>query len=626
MNGKRPASLPRRTRLGAALAAALACAGTAACAGAVQANAPVARGHARALVVSRVSGSLSAAAAPMTPGDLPHQVLAPVLSVTNCNDHGEGSLRDRIEDDATSGAYVDLGDLQCSVISLTTGAIEVAQDSLHITNDSDPVTINHPSGYNDRLLHHTGSGTLSIAGSITLADGKYLSSTSYPAGGCIYSAGNVKLTDVTISSCKVQTAAATLASGGAVFAKGSVTLLSSTLSDNGIEASGGPAAGGAVCADYIRALDSWIVGNTIVASGPARGGGLAARFGVDLEGTAVNYNQVTSGQYDAAGGAVFSPRWIRVGDSGFGFGSVVAFNTAHAANGDAYGGGVAAALRYALRPAELLIEHSWVVANTASADCWNCDAIGGGISVKGALTLDSSLVADNVALALGSDAEVMGGGVWRDDYFFHDEFDRVQVINSMLTFNRAQATGGSAATATGGGLYVSNDTAGDAASPLLIRNSTIAFNEAGSDAGGLKVQQITYNGQAQTPLLVSSIIASNAAPVAPDVGANAPLTLVGDHNLVVAPGGLVSVPAGTLVADPQLVSLNPDSSMYRGIVLPLVSSPAVDAGSNPGPYPLIEDQRGEARVVAGGVDIGATERQGILDGDFIFRGYFEYPD
>ncbi len=50
-------------------------------------------------------------------------------AVSNCNDHGSGSLREAIEN-AVSGDTIDLTSMGCSEITLTTGALVVLQDRL----------------------------------------------------------------------------------------------------------------------------------------------------------------------------------------------------------------------------------------------------------------------------------------------------------------------------------------------------------------------------------------------------------------------------------------------------------------------------------------------------------------
>src|SRR5262245_60783858 len=54
------------------------------------------------------------------------------ITVTNCDDAGPGSLRDAIAI-AASGDTIDLTQLACSTITLTSGALGVAQDDLTFT-------------------------------------------------------------------------------------------------------------------------------------------------------------------------------------------------------------------------------------------------------------------------------------------------------------------------------------------------------------------------------------------------------------------------------------------------------------------------------------------------------------
>ena len=61
--------------------------------------------------------------------ELPHTPAS--IVVTNCDDSGPGSLRDAVAG-AASGDTIDLSQLTCSTITLTSGAIEIPQDDLYI--------------------------------------------------------------------------------------------------------------------------------------------------------------------------------------------------------------------------------------------------------------------------------------------------------------------------------------------------------------------------------------------------------------------------------------------------------------------------------------------------------------
>ena len=78
--------------------------------------------------------------------------------------------------------------LGCSTITLTSGEIVVPQNDLFLNGPrSDALMID--GGSMHRVMHHSGTGTLSITG-LTLTHGKYTSS-AIASGGCLVSTGNV---------------------------------------------------------------------------------------------------------------------------------------------------------------------------------------------------------------------------------------------------------------------------------------------------------------------------------------------------------------------------------------------------------------------------------------------------
>ena len=87
------------------------------------------------------------------------------IVVDNCNDSGPGSLRDVVAG-AASGDMVDLSELTCSTITLTSGAIEIPQDDLYLKYSGEGGTPPTVSGdLQSRIFHHTGAGTLRLVGS-----------------------------------------------------------------------------------------------------------------------------------------------------------------------------------------------------------------------------------------------------------------------------------------------------------------------------------------------------------------------------------------------------------------------------------------------------------------------------
>ena len=152
-------------------------------------------------------------------------------AVTNCLDSGVGSLRASVHD-AVEGDVVDMTNLQCSPISLTTGAIAVARDNLSIKGPgSDKLEIKRGGGIGVNVISHYGSGTLEID-HVKISDGYlYMSSTGkYFGGGCVGSFGNLELDYVTVQNCTESIGNGGDGRGGAVFAYGNLTLSHSVVS------------------------------------------------------------------------------------------------------------------------------------------------------------------------------------------------------------------------------------------------------------------------------------------------------------------------------------------------------------------------------------------------------------
>src|SRR5690349_3295338 len=128
----------------------------------------------------------------------PAHAVVPAVPVLNCDDDGPGSLRQTIAD-AAPGETIDLTALTCSMVSLTTGYIGIAQDDLTLIGPgASQLAID--AGSTSGVLRHTGVGTLSVTG-LTISHGHYAGAT--PHGGCLYSAGNVSLAGSTVAYCEV---------------------------------------------------------------------------------------------------------------------------------------------------------------------------------------------------------------------------------------------------------------------------------------------------------------------------------------------------------------------------------------------------------------------------------------
>ncbi|MHB8448291.1 MAG: hypothetical protein ACYC9P_10260, partial [Rudaea sp.] len=115
--------------------------------------------------------------------------------------------------------------LTCSTISLTTGAIVFAQNS---------ITLNGPGMSNltvtgkykgtvekDRIFTHNGTGTFAV-NNLSVTEGYRYMASGNAQGGCIYSAGSASLSHVDVYFCSAYSKASGRGQGGGVYAKNAV--------------------------------------------------------------------------------------------------------------------------------------------------------------------------------------------------------------------------------------------------------------------------------------------------------------------------------------------------------------------------------------------------------------------
>lgn len=217
--------------------------------------------------------------------------MAAKVTVSNCDDHGTGSLRHAVNN-ANSGDVIDMTGLPnlampCSTISLNTGAIIITQSDLTLDGPGvDQLTITGKykgTVEHDRIFTHNGYGGTLIINNLAVAEGLLTPSTDAAIGGCIYSVSNVVLSGTRVSVCTASTATMGNidgALGGGVFTKGNLFLVRSTIEGN-VAINGGSASalgGGA----YVRGsfLSTFgAVSNNRVSGLDANYGGVAVRGG-----------------------------------------------------------------------------------------------------------------------------------------------------------------------------------------------------------------------------------------------------------------------------------------------------------------------------------------------------------
>ena len=217
-------------------------------------------------------------------------VWATTQTVSNCSDSGTGSLRAAVAA-AASGDTVDATSLSCSTITLTSGEIVIAQDSLQILGPSaDALTVT-TTGQN-RILTHTGTQALYLD-QLTIG-GANLQSTGNALGGCVYSKGNVYVRHAKVKDCSASNIAGSstksYARGGAIYTQKTVALSNSTVSGNSVSGLDG-AAGGGVFGGTVTASYSTVSANDARSSaGYANGGGIFSGPGGEVSRSTVYGN------------------------------------------------------------------------------------------------------------------------------------------------------------------------------------------------------------------------------------------------------------------------------------------------------------------------------------------------
>lgn len=245
------------------------------------------------------------------------------LLVQNCDDSGPDSLRDAVDTaNALTGDVTiqfDLNAMQCSTITLTSGAIEITRDDLTLQGPgADLLTIDggySSVGQSNRILHHTGQGTLAIE-YLTLTDAKYFANAAqFGLGGCVYGY-TVNLIGVNVSNCRV-VASGTSASGGGVAARFSMTMVNSSVSDcaaisDDNSASGGGVFVGSLASGNFTAKYSTIANNTVHSYGSftGDGGGLLTK----TQTTQIQRSTI-SGNHAQRGGGLYAQHSILLSDS-----------------------------------------------------------------------------------------------------------------------------------------------------------------------------------------------------------------------------------------------------------------------------------------------------------------------
>lgn len=340
----------------------------------------------------------------------PHEITpvpAGSIVVQNCNDAGAGSLRQALND-AADGMTIDLTQLSCSTISLTTGSLLVPQQTVRLQGPGSKY-LSITGNDTDPPLLHDGQGTLYVS-DLTIEHGaKYFTDAQVDdaRGGCIFSSGSVFVSDSVITYCEVRNTSSTHgAIGGAIYAYDSVSLSNSVVSNSSAMSIPRGSGGAIFSPGAVTLSDSTVAGN--YASG--HGGGV---YALDLT---VKYSTITANRTGGIGGGLYS------------IGNATITNSTIDSNSAGLGGGLVMNALNATHTATLLsstvssnisfkVGGAWVgdyadvkVANStiASNAEMTSSKYGAGLYVYGAVDVESTIVGNNT-YAGGTGPDDVGG-------------------------------------------------------------------------------------------------------------------------------------------------------------------------------------------------------------------------
>ena len=306
--------------------------------------------------------------------------------VTNCDDSGAGSLRDAYSH-AADNDVIDLTALDCSTITLTTGALTHSEFAKHLTlrgPGRDRLTID--GSHLDRVLVHNAFGQIRLF-DLSIANGRYVGS-GYGArgvGGCVMTYEDIYLRNVDMSGCSVFVADDGSARGGAIYGGGVVMTIDSTITGNAAESEHGNSDGGAISSAFAFLYSSTISGNTASAdvSNYSRGGGVFTGSVATIA-----YSLISNNVADRGGGLFLAGYLndMKIVDT------TISGNHARGPGGGVFSGYY-----------PVTIANSTITANTAVFD------FGAGIYLShGGVDLESSIVAGNSS-GEGLQASDIGG-------------------------------------------------------------------------------------------------------------------------------------------------------------------------------------------------------------------------
>ncbi|MGB0562249.1 MAG: DUF4347 domain-containing protein [Spirulinaceae cyanobacterium] len=529
------------------------------------------------------------------------------LTVTTLSNTGAGSLRERIQTDASFGDLITFSVSGTITLDGTTagtdGEIDLNDNYLTIDGNSN-ITID---GNGNSRIFDIGDGVSNITiQNITLQNG-----SAGGDGGAIRKDRANAYIQMNLINVTGRNNVASSDGGFMQLGTSHVNIINSTITGNSVTGNKGGAFD-------IEDNGSFYITNSTISNNSAPSRGSIAYL--DESVTLVINNSTITGNTTGDDGAWYVDEDANVRISN----SVISNNSATREGG----------FLWADDFSDIVITNSTITGNSArdggaihadDFDSTNVTIVNSTLSGNyatqegGAIFLGSNGVANIIGSTLsGNSAGQEGGAIYGDNDVI------VNVIRSTLSGNSAGRDGGAiyvddlgsivnvinstisgnTSAQDGGGIYADR-------APVNLINSTVAFNSAGYNGGGIFVNQ-TY---AHT--IFNSIISNNtdAGSNSPDISANLSTSDV-RHSLILNTTGITGTVLSTGVngniigQDPLLqpLAFNGGSSTQTHALD--FNSPAINAGSNEliSNLALTTDQSGIfARIFGGTVDIGAYE-------------------
>jgi hypothetical protein len=514
-----------------------------------------------------------------------------ILTVTNTNDAGPGSLRNAIAS-AQAGDTIQFDpSLANEFITLTSGQLEINKNLIIDGANAPGVTI---SGNNSSRVFFIKEDTNFVPSDVTLRNliiGNGLSTGvgELGAGGGIYTASR---TTLTVENTIFRNNVATGEGGGAIFAgfRSNNRILNSAFQDNDATPTNSERGGGAIAIK--SASNTSVIGSTFTNNKGINGGAINSLLStLTVEDSVFFQNDSTPGGIFTQdtmgyGGAIYTDGASETTNADTTGDVIIRRSQFEGNRGAGQGGGL---FLYVYDGDRVVLEDSQVVNNQVITSS-NGNAFGGGLRLgNGQVQVRNTTIANN-------SAEVQGGGLWIG------ERTNLDIVNSTFSGNRAELA--NTPDGLGGGIVINIRDGYQ----VNVLNSTIANNVAGFQGGG-------FWGGGTNTTLTNTIVANNVGINGFNVKQQTGVEFNDGGNNIQFPGKNpndpqdVNITADVIIADPLLGPLQNIDGFLIHPLLP--GSPAIDTGNNA--VAPATDKRGQIRPFDGDesgtaiADIGAYE-------------------